>query len=100
MILSDKSWVLLNNTGDPDGAEIAGGELPNLDISEGGSNLIKLVFSGERGVFFLDNNFVAEMDVSARMNSGGILIATGVYTGDEFTGESTEYQDFTVWSIP
>lgn len=100
VIFSDKSWVLLNNTGDPEGTEIAGGELPDLDISEGGSNLLKLVFSGERGLFYLENNFIAEMDISARMSSGSILVATGVYTGDEITGESTEYEDFTVWSIP
>jgi hypothetical protein len=100
VILSDKTWVLLNNSGDPDGTLIAEGELPGLDVSEKGSNLVRLIFQGKRGLFFLNDAFIAEFDLSSRMNSGGIYIATGVYQDDEIDGYSTDFSDFTIWSIP
>jgi hypothetical protein len=100
VILSDKTWVLLNNSGDPDGTVIAEGELPGLDVSEKGSNLVRLIFQGERGLFFLNDALIAEFDLSSRMNSGGIYIATGVYQDDEIDGYATDFSDFTIWSIP
>jgi hypothetical protein len=97
---SKQTWTLLNNTGGADGEVIAKGEIPGLDIGEDGSNKIRLIFQGDRGMFFLNDVFIAELDLSARMNSGNILIVTGIYTGDEITGEVTDYQDFSIWSIP
>ena len=100
VIKSEKSWALVNNTGDPDGVIIAQGELPSLDVSENGSNLVKLVFQGDRGWFYLNGEMITELDLSARMNPGAIFIATGIFQGDGKAGSSTRYSDFSIWSLP
>jgi len=100
VIKSEKSWALVNNNGDPDGVIIAQGKLPSLDVSENGSNMVKLIFQGERGWFFLNNEMISELDLSARMNPGSIFIATGIFQGDGMAGSSTRYSDFSIWSIP
>jgi hypothetical protein len=100
VVLSDKTWTLLNNSGDADGAVIAQGEIPDLDVTAGGSNLMRLVLQNARGFFFLNGRLVGEFDTSARTNAGGIFIVTGVYQGDEAAGYSTAFSDFSIWSIP
>jgi hypothetical protein len=78
---------------------IAQGELPSLDVSENGSNLIKLIFQGERGWFFLNSELITELDLSARMNPGAVFIATGIFQ-ENMAGSSTRYSDFSIWSLP
>jgi serine/threonine-protein kinase len=99
VIKSEKSWVLVNNSGDPDGVIIAQGDLPALDVSENGSNLVKLIFHGDRGWFFLNGEMITELDLSARMNPGAIFIATGIFQGDGKPGSTTRYADFSIWSL-
>lgn len=100
VIQSKKTWVLLNNTGEPDGETIAQGEIPALKVGAQDSNLVKLVFQGNRGWFFLNDVLVTEMDLSARMNSGAVYIATGIFQDDKQPGKSTRYTDFSIWSLP
>lgn len=100
VIKSSQTWVFVSNSGDPDGIIISEGDLPGLDVSAGGSNFIRLICQEDKGLFYLNENFIAELDLSGRMFSGDILIATGVYYGDEIDGETTRYQGFGVWSIP
>jgi hypothetical protein len=100
VIRSDNTWVLIDSAGDPDGDIIAQGEIPGLDTNENGSNQLRLIFQGSRGLFFLNGAYIDEFDLSSRMNAGGIQIATGIYQGDEVNGYSTRYNDFSIWSIP
>lgn len=100
VIKSAKTWALSNHNNDPDGELIAGGDLPGLNVDENGSNLVKLIFQGTRGFFYLDNALIAELDLSARTNPGSIYIVTGVYQGDEIANAVTRYVDFSIWSIP
>ena len=99
-IRSDQKWVLLNNTGDPDGVVLQDGDLPALNLEAGGTNSIRLISQGTQGFFYLNDNLVAELDLSARTNSGDIFLATGIYLGDEIDGYSTGYSQFSVWSVP
>lgn len=100
VVLSDKTWALLNNEGDADGVVIHEGDIPALVTDEGGSNLVRLIFQGRRGYFFLNNAYIAELDLSARMNAGPVFLVTGVYKDDEVEGYSTGFTDFTIWSLP
>lgn len=100
IIRSDKKWVLLNNTGDPDGVILQDGDIPGLRTGEGESNFVRLIAEGNQGYFYVNDLLVSLLDLSARTNSGGILIATGLYLGNEITGKSTDFTQYTVWSIP
>ncbi len=99
-IRSDQTWVLMNTTGSPDGEVIASGELPDLNTSASASNRVRLIFQNERGMFFLNGDLVSEFDLSSRLTSGDILLITGMYVGSELNGHATQYNGFTIWSIP
>jgi len=100
VVRGDKTWELMNNTGSSDGTQIAKGDLPDLNVSDNGSNVIKLVCQGRRGFFYLNDVFITELDLSDRLNSGDVFVGTGFFKGSEIQGSVTKYQDFTVWSIP
>jgi serine/threonine protein kinase len=100
VIKSDKTWKLLNNTGNVDGSQINYGDIPNLDDSERGSNFIRLICQDGRGLLYVNGAYVSELNLSVRQVSGDILIATGIFFGDEKDGKSTDYQGLTIWSIP
>jgi len=100
VILSDKSWLLRNNTGTTDGEIIEQGEFTDLDISDGGTNHIKLVCDGPDGWLFINDIQVTELDLSARTNSGDVIITTGILSGNQIQGSFTEYQNFTIWALP
>ena len=100
VIQSDGQWELFNNTGDPDGVLVQEGSLVALNTEADGANLVRLICTGSQGKLFVNDMFIAELDLSSRLTSGEIFIVTGIYTGDEVDGEYTPYRDFTIWSIP
>jgi hypothetical protein len=99
IITSDKDWILRNNTGSSDSNIISNGLLPNLDVSNNGSNIIKLVCQGGEGFLYVNGVLVDELDLSARSNSGNILIGTGFYNGNEIDGYSTKYKNFKILGV-
>ena len=99
VIRSDRYWTLLNVAGNADVPAINEGEIPTLNISDGGSNWVRLICQGERGWLFVNGEFIAELDLSARTNAGDITIATGLYEGDEINGKTTNFKNFSIWSI-
>jgi hypothetical protein len=100
VIQSSGEWELFNNTGDADGALIQDGELTSFNTEEDGANRVRLICTGSEGKFFVNDVFVAELDLSSRLSAGEIYIVTGIYSGNEVDGEFTPYRDFTIWSIP
>jgi hypothetical protein len=105
ILRSDKVLVLMNNTGQLDGEILFEGNLPDLNVDEGGWNLITLYClrteaGQDRGYVFINKTFVAELDLSGRSSSGDIAVVTGTYSGDQVQGETTEFQDLSLWSVP
>jgi len=105
VIFSDETWILSNAIPDDEGdgwqsEYIADGEIPNLDTSANGRNEIRLICYGVKGFLYINQSFIAELDLSDRTNSGDVIVATGIYNGDEVDGQFTKFQDFTVWEIP
>lgn len=98
LIIQSKKTFVLENW--PEKIGLSSGEIPNLNVRATDSNKIKIISKKDRGLLYINNDFIAELDLSARSNSGGIFIATGMHEGDEIDGEATGYKDFTVWSIP
>lgn len=98
IIRSDKKWSL-DNRSENQSTQIAQGTIPILNTSPDGSNLIALIADETRGYLFINNQFVAELDLSVRTNAGQIGIATGFFDDAEINGKVTHYQHFTIWSI-
>ena len=72
------------------------GDINNLDVSTGGSNRLRLIIEDGIGRFFVNDEFITTLDVSAKQVAGDIAISTG---SNEVDGESTQYEDFTIWEI-
>jgi hypothetical protein len=104
IIRSDKTMVLMNNVGEPNGEILFQGNISELNIDEGGWNLLTLYClntpEGDRGLIYINKTFIVEIDLSMRSVSGDIAIVTGTYEGDQVEGESTDYQDLNLWSVP
>ena len=98
IVASTGLWELRDRRGDQDDL-IADGSISNLDTSDFGSNRIKLITFGEKGIFVVNDLAVAALDLSSRPDSGDLWIATELYSENETDGEVTEYEDFTVSSF-
>ena len=100
VIKSDRTWLLINNTGEPDGVTISQGDIPDLNLNADGSNLAKLIFQGNRGWFYLNGELISDLDLSARMNTGAIYIATGLFQDAKKPGSTTRFTDYRIFSLP
>jgi len=99
IISSNKDWTL-ENWSEGSSFSIKSGRLSDLNLMKGGSNEIVLYCQENKGILYVNDNFIADLGLSTRTNSGDILISTGMYQGDEVSGYSTDYTDFTIWKIP
>jgi hypothetical protein len=95
---SGGSWSLTNWQNGTSGL-IASGAYEGLDTGAGGSNRLTLLAQGGTGYFFINGNFVSELDLSARRAGGDIAVATSLFEGYEREGEETGYEAFTVWPL-
>ena len=100
---SARNWRLSLATmqgGEADYETLASGRAEDLDITAGGSNYLQLLVNDDHAIFFINSQYTATLDVAAHNMSGGIWIGTGLSSGHEFEGQSTRYEDFTVWTLP
>ena len=51
------------------------------------------------GYFFVNGQFISELDLSSRSTSGDIGVATSLFAGYEIEGEETGFEEFTVWPL-
>lgn len=70
-----------------------------MDTSEDGHNDLRLVVRGRGAQFYVNDNFVAELDVSAHWKAGTIQVVTGSYQGNEVTGRSTAFENLIIREI-
>ncbi len=99
VVRSDGLWNLNNRSLDGDEFIQEGNVSGILDVQPNQANQLTLVVLGDAGVFFLNEEFIATLDLSARQDEGEIALGTGFYTTNERQGATTEYEDFAVWSL-
>jgi hypothetical protein len=95
---SDSRWGLTYYDG-VDFNELGGGTISDFNNDAGGRNLLELIADGEHGYFFVNDKFIAELDLSAETGTGDIYPATGLNAGNKTTGEVTRFLDFTVRAL-
>jgi hypothetical protein len=78
---------------------LADGAYDGLHLDPGDSNRLMLMMDGDSAVFALNGDHIGTLDVSAIPESGDVKIGTGFWAGDEVTGRSTPYQNFTIWPL-
>ena len=67
-----------------------------MDCAAAGANNLKIVASGNPTHVFVNDAFVARLDVSAATIAGDVRIGTGFYTSNRLTGRWTTFEGFTI----
>ena len=99
VVTSDSTWDLIF-ANDDDRPVIASGNLDNLNLGENEKNAIMVIFSNDYGSLSVNGEFVSTFDLSGKLESGNVCVATGFFDGNELEGYSTDYVDFMVWELP
>ena len=77
-----------------DSQRIAEGRLDRFDTGAGGQNTLWIAAFGERGLLFVNGEFVSSLDLSNVTGAGDIAAITGAFTGDEVAGAVTRFEEF------
>lgn len=99
VVRSDGDWSLNDRTPGTDDFLQEGNVSRYLNLGAGERNRFQIIALGEQGYFFLNNEFVAELDISSRTAEGNIALGTGFYGENELNGEVTAYDDFGLWPL-
>ncbi len=74
---------------------IAEGRLGSFNTGDGESNSLWLAAFEERGLLFVNDEFVSELDLSSFTGPGDVAVVTGAFTDAEIAGAVTRFEDFT-----
>jgi eukaryotic-like serine/threonine-protein kinase len=78
---------------------IARGRLRGIDTRPGATNTLRLAASGAAGYFYLNERYVATLDLAQHQRAGRVLVASGLNGGSERPPAATRYSDFRVWAL-
>ena len=70
-----------------------------IDTSQTGSNHLRLIALGDSGWLFINDTFIAELDLSGLSDAGDVEVIGSYFQGDEVAGRSVVFEDFAVWSL-
>lgn len=90
----DRDWVLLLRHGSNE--IIQKGTLPNFNVGASEGNSFKLIVRGTRGAFFVNGQFISELDLSGHHDKGELSIGTGFYQLHEQPGAATGFENLTL----
>jgi hypothetical protein len=70
-----------------------------LNFEKGEFNRIRVIAYENSGCFYLNNHFIAELDLSDLNQPGDIAATTATFPQSEQSGEITDYKDFTIYRL-
>ena len=73
---------------------ISNGTVRAFDTSAGGRNSIAVFAFGDRGLLFVNGEFISMLDLSYVTQAGDAAIITGGFTGNEVDGAVTRFEYF------
>ena len=104
ILASDGSWTLNLHSS---GFDISNRDsTPFLDLSNEGSNALKLYVTGDTSYLYINGQYVDTLDLSMfgmGQSSGGrhdVSICAGMLAGNAIKGRPTTYEALRVWSLP
>jgi serine/threonine-protein kinase len=77
---------------------VANIEVPGLDTSAGGRNALRLAVFGPAADLYVNDAFVARLDVSAVRSAGDVAVATGIIGDNRLPGRVTRFEGFSIWT--
>ncbi|OGY29129.1 MAG: hypothetical protein A3J50_03695 [Candidatus Woykebacteria bacterium RIFCSPHIGHO2_02_FULL_43_16b] len=75
---------------------LANGVIANLDVSNGGSNTVRLLVSDKIGFLWVNGVAVTDLDLSRKTTHGDVCLASGIDLENAVEGVVVTYKDFRV----
>ncbi len=99
---SEGKWFFRLYRGEGQYDDISNGQLPEgaLKLAANDSNTLRLIATNNLALFFVNDTFVAALDVSSRLDPGDVRLAVGFTNGHQINGFSTNVNNFTVRAYP
>ena len=94
VVSSNQRWEAIAGADAPYDRLGSGTLINGLKTGAGQQNHLMVVAIGERGWFFVNGDFIAEVDLSDVTHYGDVAVITGAYIGDEVAGSVTRYESF------
>jgi hypothetical protein len=100
-VTSNRLWFLqlYRPDMDPQFKLVANGRSPALLILPDQTNRLHLIVKGNMALFFVNEQFVTDLDVSEWRQTGDVRIGTGFASEYQQAGAVTRYEDFSVYSL-
>lgn len=103
-IMYDGYWALKlgegkNSDGSASTSTIIDGYISNWNSDASKSNELKIYVKSDKGLFFVNNQLVASLDLVSKLDAGDVEIGTGFQFIDAKTQKVIRYQDFSVYSL-
>ena len=95
VVTSRGRWELRSGD-EPPRKLVDGGTLGRFNTYAGGQNRLWLATFGERGLLFVNGEFISMLDLSDVTGAGDVAIITGAFTGNQVTGAVTRFEEFLV----
>lgn len=99
MFFSNQTWQLAIRSG-AKYTPFDFGEISVLRNFDNQSNHIVWHYQNNQGTFYVNGELIDTFELSSRRFPGGIGLATGIFAGNKISTQSTEFSNFTVWSLP
>ncbi len=71
---------------------------PHIRTATSNRNHLRVITIGAEGWFFINDQFVAKLDLSGLQATGEVSAIASYFTGDGIDGYSTRFENFTIWS--
>jgi len=99
-VRADGTWNFQLATGQGNAPYLDSGSVSNLDVSDSGTNELKLVVVDKVALFYVNGQLVKTLDVSGKTGAGDVIAAIAFINNSEVDGAITAYKDFTIWALP
>ena len=96
-VTSDGEWIYVLKIGEK--RTNIGQNKFNLHTGANQKNHLRIIVIGKQGWFFVNGEFERRLSIGELTDIGSIDIAAGIVPENETEGETTRFEDFTVWSL-
>ena len=97
VITSNGAWYHYLRTGDVDTEQDLAAEFStHINTTVRGSNHIRIIANGAEGWLFINDAYVANLDLSGLTGAGSVSAVGSYFQGHGITGKSTRFEHFTI----
>ena len=100
VVNSNGAWYHYLRTGDIDTQQDLAAEYSNhINTAAYDSNHVRIIAKGTKGWLFINDAYVADLDLSGLTGAGSVSAVGSYFQGDGVAGQSTRFEDLTIRSL-